>query len=111
MKHEVLPKKKTLRATQAMTLVEVCIAVVAVGILITTLYVAFTQGFAIIQVARENLRATQILQEKMETLVNGSSIRSRNPMVTLMTGVMMTLTAKANSPMHFICSRLPQNSK
>ena len=27
-----------------------------------------TQGFGIVQVARENLRATQILQEKMETI-------------------------------------------
>jgi hypothetical protein len=33
-----------------------------------TLYVAISQGFAIIQTARENLRATQVLQEKMETM-------------------------------------------
>jgi hypothetical protein len=33
-----------------------------------TLYLAFGQGFAIIQVARENLRATQVLQEKMESM-------------------------------------------
>ena len=51
-----------------MTLVEVLIATASVGILVVTLYVAFTQGFAIIQSARENLRATQILQEKMETM-------------------------------------------
>lgn len=51
-----------------MTLVEVMIAVAGVGILLVTIYGAFAQGFAIIQVARENLRATQILQEKMETM-------------------------------------------
>ena len=53
---------------RAMTLVEVMIAVVGVGILLVTLYVAISQGFAIIQTARENLRATQVLQEKMETM-------------------------------------------
>jgi uncharacterized protein (TIGR02598 family) len=51
-----------------MTLVEVLIAVVAIGIVMVTLYVAITQGFGVIQVARENLRAIQILQEKMETM-------------------------------------------
>jgi Tfp pilus assembly protein PilE len=56
------------REERAMTLVEVMIAVVGVGILLVTLYVAISQGFAIIQTARENLRATQILQEKMETM-------------------------------------------
>jgi len=56
------------RAKQAMTLVEVMIAVAGVGILLVTLYVGITQGFAVIQTARENLRATQVLQEKMETM-------------------------------------------
>jgi len=56
------------RVERAMTLVEVMIAVVGVGILLVTLYVAISQGFAIIQTARENLRATQVLQEKMETM-------------------------------------------
>lgn len=51
-----------------MTLVEVLIAVAGVGILLVTLYVGISQGFAIIQAARENLRATQVLQEKMETM-------------------------------------------
>ena len=56
------------RVERAMTLVEVLIAVVGVGILMVTLYAAISQGFAIIQTARENLRATQVLQEKMETM-------------------------------------------
>jgi type II secretory pathway pseudopilin PulG len=56
------------RSTQAMTLIEVLIATVGISILAATLYVALSQGFAVIQVARENLRATQILQEKMETM-------------------------------------------
>ena len=68
MNTKTIPNSHTCYKARGMTLVEVLIAVVAVGILITTLYVAFTQGFAVIQVARENLRATQILQEKMETM-------------------------------------------
>lgn len=56
------------RSTHAMTLIEVLIATVGISILAATLYVALSQGFAVIQVARENLRATQILQEKMETM-------------------------------------------
>jgi type II secretory pathway pseudopilin PulG len=56
------------QAERAMTLVEVLIATAGIGILIVSLYVSLTQGFSIIQTARENLRATQILQEKMETM-------------------------------------------
>jgi Tfp pilus assembly protein PilE len=56
------------RRPSGFTLVEVLIAVLGVGIMTVTLYMAFGQGFAIIQVARENLRATQVLQEKMETM-------------------------------------------
>jgi prepilin-type N-terminal cleavage/methylation domain-containing protein len=52
----------------AFTLVEVMMAVLVVGVAFVSLYLGFTQGFGTIQVARENLRATQILQEKMETI-------------------------------------------
>ncbi len=38
------------------------------GMMAVTLYMGIAQGFAITQVARENLRATRILQEKMETI-------------------------------------------
>ncbi len=47
---------------------EVMVAVVIIGVEFVTLYLGMTQGFGIVQVARENLRATQILQEKMETI-------------------------------------------
>ena len=52
----------------AFTLVEVMIAVTILAVAFASLCVGFCQGFAIIQGARENLRATQILQEKMETI-------------------------------------------
>ena len=44
------------------------LAVVVIMITFGGFYLGFTQGFAIIQLARENLRATQILQEKAETI-------------------------------------------
>src|ERR1044072_3855192 len=51
---------------QAFTLMEVMLAVVIVGVEFVSLYVAISQGFAVVQSARENLRATQIMQEQVE---------------------------------------------
>jgi len=45
---------------------EVMLAVVIVGVEFVSLYVAISQGFAVVQSARENLRATQIMQEQVE---------------------------------------------
>lgn len=52
----------------AFTLVEMAVGAGVLAITILALYTAFSQGFAVIEVARENLRATQILQEKTETI-------------------------------------------
>ncbi len=56
------------RRCGAFSLVEILVAFGAIAIIFVSLYAGFTQGFAVIQLARENLRATQILQEKMETI-------------------------------------------
>ncbi len=56
------------RLQQGMTLIEVLLATSGLSIILVTLYVSLSQGFAVIQTARENLRAGQILQEKMETM-------------------------------------------
>jgi Tfp pilus assembly protein PilE len=61
------PQPRTASA-DAFTLVEVMVAAAVAGFMFLTLYMAFSQGFAVVQVARENLRATQIMQEKMETI-------------------------------------------
>ena len=50
----------------AFTLVEVMMGVAVMGIMLVTLYGGFTFAFAETRLARENVRATQILQEKME---------------------------------------------
>ena len=50
------------------TLVESLVASALTGIVFVTLYAGMTSGFKSILVSRENLRATQILQEKFETI-------------------------------------------
>ena len=47
---------------------EVMLAVAIVGVEFVSLYVAISQGFAVVQSARENLRATQIMQEQVEVI-------------------------------------------
>ena len=59
---------KTSAIRSAFTLPEVMISVAIMSTMVIGLYLGFSQGFAVVQVARENLRATQILQEKMETI-------------------------------------------
>jgi len=53
---------------QAFTLVEVIVSCLLIGGMALSLYVGMSQGFSVVQLARENLRATQILQEKMEAI-------------------------------------------
>ena len=79
-----LPERALLvhsRPSSAFTLVEVLVAVALIGLVFTSFYAALSAGFASIAVARENLRATQILAEKMEvfrtfswTELNGGNI-------------------------------------
>ena len=50
------------------SLVEVMVALSVLGFMVVSLYAGFSSGFAVLRVARENLRATQILEERMEVL-------------------------------------------
>jgi prepilin-type N-terminal cleavage/methylation domain-containing protein len=50
----------------AFTLVEVMVGIALIGIVFVSLYAGMSSGFAVTQLARENLRATQILMERME---------------------------------------------
>jgi len=61
-------KRRLMSAVAAYTMVEILVAMAVLGIMFISLYAGFSSGFALIQVARENLRATQILQEKVETI-------------------------------------------
>ncbi len=63
---------------RAFTLPEVLVCVAIVGILFVSLYTGVTTGFGVISLARENLRATQILTDRMEEfrLYNWSQVTS-----------------------------------
>ena len=60
------------------TLVEVMVGVAVMGIMMVSLYAGFAFGFQQIRRARENVRATQVLQERMEVirLVNWNDLNS-----------------------------------
>jgi prepilin-type N-terminal cleavage/methylation domain-containing protein len=65
------PLKKSARPgllCTAFTLVEVMVAIAIMAVMITSLYGGLTFAFAEVRLARENVRATQILQEKMEVI-------------------------------------------
>src|SRR6185312_16167283 len=68
MKLRVTGQQTPGRAETGFTLAEVMMGVAVMAGMFVSLYLGFTQGFGVVQVARENLRATQILQEKMETI-------------------------------------------
>ena len=64
----VFSVSKRQREAHAFSLIEALVAVAIVGLVFVSLYAGISSGFAIARVTRENLRATQILQEKMETI-------------------------------------------
>ena len=56
------------RGTVAFSLIEVMIAMLVTIVMFVSLYLGFAQGFGVIQLARENLRSTQVMEEKTETI-------------------------------------------
>lgn len=60
--------RKNGSSQKAYTLIEVLIAMVSMGLVAASLFVGIGSGFAMIKVTREDLRATQILLERMETI-------------------------------------------
>ena len=55
-------------ATFAFSIVEALVAACVVGVLFVSLYAGITAGFGALNSSRENLRATQVLIDKAETL-------------------------------------------
>jgi prepilin-type N-terminal cleavage/methylation domain-containing protein len=53
---------------RAFTILEVVIALVILGMIVLAVYGAITSGMGTLRMAREDLRATQILLDKMETI-------------------------------------------
>ena len=61
----LLSKSASLRA---ISLVEVVFSIALVSVLFVSLYGGIASGFGLVNLARENLRANQIIVEKMETI-------------------------------------------
>src|SRR5207249_11488656 len=74
-------KAKPAAGRRAFSLAEVMFATVIIAVVFVSLYVAISQGFGVVQVARENLRATQIMQEQVEILriLNWDQITTNPP--------------------------------
>ena len=95
----------------AFTLVEVMVGVIILAVGVASLYLGFSQGFAVIQMARENLRATQILQEKMETirLFDWSQVTT-GPSTTDFTAQFYPLAAAGNQGITYSGTRIITNA-
>src|SRR5881396_699259 len=64
-----LPSTQTRRdLNEAFTVIELVVAIGLIGLIVLAVYGAITSGMGTVRMARENLRATQILLDKMETI-------------------------------------------
>jgi Tfp pilus assembly protein PilV len=68
MKTDKTKRGEGTAATSAFTLAEVMVAVLLMLLMALALYAGFTQGFAIVRLSQENLRATQLLVRQMENI-------------------------------------------
>jgi uncharacterized protein (TIGR02598 family) len=68
MKISRLTNRDCLATLSAFTLVEVMVAVLVVSIAVVSLYTGISSGFALVKLAREDLRATQIMLQRMEAV-------------------------------------------
>ena len=68
MQTSVLTKPTKRQTLLAFTVTEVVVSVLFFGMAAASFFLGFGQGFGFIGTSREDLRATQILQDKMEIL-------------------------------------------
>jgi Tfp pilus assembly protein PilV len=91
-------------AVAAFTLAEAMIAVMIALVILAALYSCFTFGYGTVKLAREDLRATQILLQKMETLRLTSFTSIQNSTLTdyfdpgaINKGTVYSVTVKTNA--------------
>src|SRR5688500_20096986 len=68
MKIKAALLKRIRQKLAGFSIIEATIGMGIVGTTVAALFSGFTSGFFTMQMARENLRATQIMLEKMETI-------------------------------------------
>src|SRR5204863_8890541 len=62
------PPPPRYRRAAAFTLVETVVASFITAIMLPAIYASLAAGFSMVQVSRENLRATQIIVQRMEAI-------------------------------------------
>ena len=99
MNFNPLPPRSARRAKMAFTLVEVCMSVAILAVMLVSLYGGMSSSFAITQAARENLRGTQIMLERMEgiRLYNWNQLVYSNMIPTSFTNYYYPLAAAGES--------------
>ena len=65
---QTLSKTRAQKASRGFTLVETMVAIFVSAIFLSAHYLAFAAGFSIVTVTREDLRASQIMLQRMETI-------------------------------------------
>lgn len=85
--------------SHAFTLIDVVVAMGVLGIVLTSLFASFSFGFNVIKLSREELQATQILQEKLEEvrLYNWTNATQVNGTFTNQFGQMFFFGSISNS--------------
>src|SRR5882762_11843070 len=75
--------RSTGRGAAAFSLPEAIMAVCVLGVMLVSLYAGSSSGFSIVQSSREELRATQILVQQMESLrlYNWDQVQNTNYLV------------------------------
>ena len=68
MKIRRLTNRDCLAILSSFTLAEVLVSVLIVSIGVVSLYTGVSSGFALVKLAREDLRATQIMLQRMEAV-------------------------------------------
>src|SRR5258708_35214270 len=67
------------REAVAFTLTEVVVSLFVLGIMVVSLYAAFSSGFAVVRLSRENSRATQIIVQRLANLRRYTETTISNP--------------------------------
>jgi Tfp pilus assembly protein PilV len=66
LEHQITSRRS--RLSSAFTLAEVLMGVLVISIVVVSLYTGVSSGFGLVKLAREDLRATQIMLQRLETL-------------------------------------------
>jgi type II secretory pathway pseudopilin PulG len=96
------------RGQLAFSIVEVCISVAILAIMLVSLYGGMSSSFAVVQGSRENLRATQIMLERMEglRLYNWNQLVYSNMIPTTFTNYYYPLAAPGESKGIMYCGTM-----